>query len=217
MLDTYAWDVAGSARADGHGDGEAGERLGIFGGTFDPVHVGHLVAAVRAREALHLDRVLMVVANLPWQKTDTRPITPAAARLAVVEAAVAGVEGIEASAIEIDRGGLSYTADTVAGLLADDAARRLYLVVGADVAADMGSWQRVEEFRHLVTLGVVSRGLRAPATAPGWQAEPVAMPILEVSSSDLRARLADGRSVDFLIPEAAIRCIRRLNLYAGTR
>ena len=207
--------MAGGARANG--DGHAGERLGILGGTFDPVHVGHLVAAAWAREALRLDRVLMVVANLPWQKTETRPITPAADRLAVVEAAVAGKEGIEASGIEIDRGGLSYTADTVAELLAGDPTRRLYLVVGADVAADMGSWQRVEEFRHLVTLGVVSRGPGAAQTVPGWQVEPVPMPTLEVSSSDLRARLADGRSVDFLIPEAAIRCIRRLNLYAGTR
>jgi len=158
-----------------------------------------------------------VVANLPWQKTETRPITPAADRLAVVEAAVAGIEGIEASSIEIDRGGFSFTADTVADLLADDPTRRLYLVVGADVAADLGSWQRVEEFRHVVTLGVVTRGPGAPAPVAGWQVEPVAMPALEVSSSDLRTRLADGRSVDFLIPEDAIRCIRRLNLYAGTR
>ena len=95
--------------------GEQG-RLGILGGTFDPVHVGHLVAAVNARYELDLDRVLLVVANEPWQKVGSRPVTPAADRLALVQAAVEGVEGLEASAIEIERGGLSYTADTVAEL-----------------------------------------------------------------------------------------------------
>ena len=91
-------------------------RIGIFGGTFDPVHVGHLVAAVNARHCLSLDKVLLVVANRPWQKVADRPVAPARDRLATVEAAVAGVEGLEASAIEIERGGDSYTADTVAEL-----------------------------------------------------------------------------------------------------
>jgi len=91
-------------------------RLGILGGTFDPVHVGHLVAAVNARHELGLDQVLLVVANEPWQKVGNRPVTPAADRLALVEAAVEGVEGLESSGIEIERGGPSYTADTVAEL-----------------------------------------------------------------------------------------------------
>ncbi|HEX7167817.1 MAG TPA: adenylyltransferase/cytidyltransferase family protein, partial [Acidimicrobiales bacterium] len=91
-------------------------RIGVLGGTFDPVHIAHLVSAVNVRAALGLDRVLLVVANEPWQKVGTRPISPAADRLAMVEAAVAGVDGVEASAIEIARGGPSYTADTIAAL-----------------------------------------------------------------------------------------------------
>ncbi|MGK2928931.1 MAG: nicotinate-nicotinamide nucleotide adenylyltransferase, partial [Acidimicrobiales bacterium] len=88
----------------------AGERIGVFGGTFDPPHVGHLVTAVNVRHALDLDRLLLVVANEPWQKVGSRPISAAADRLAMVEAAVAGVSGLEACAIEIERGGPSFTA-----------------------------------------------------------------------------------------------------------
>jgi nicotinate-nucleotide adenylyltransferase len=216
MLAAYARDVARDAHGDGQRDGPVGERLGIFGGTFDPVHIGHLVAASRAREALALDRVLMVVANEPWQKSDFRAITPAEDRLAVVEAAVQGVPGVEASRLEIDRGGPSYTADTVAALLAADPSAQVYVIVGADVAADLGTWRRVEELRDRVVLGVVDRGGSALVEVPGWRVEPVPMPALEISSSDLRRRLADGRSADFLIPEPAIRCIRQLNLYAGS-
>ena len=98
----------------------AAERLGIFGGTFDPPHVGHLVTAVNVRHDLALDRVLLVVSNVPWQKVGTRDISPAPARLAMVEAAVADVVGLEASRIELDAGGPSYTADTLKALLAED-------------------------------------------------------------------------------------------------
>src|SRR5207245_8080925 len=89
------------------------ERIGVFGGTFDPIHVGHLVAAVTVRHTLALTRVLLVVANVPWQKEGERVITPAEDRLALVEAAVGEVEGLEASRIEIERGGASYSAGTV--------------------------------------------------------------------------------------------------------
>ena len=91
-------------------------RIGVFGGTFDPIHVGHLVAAVNVRYSLDLDKVLMVVANEPWQKVGERPVTPAVDRLALVEAAVGDAPGIEASAIELNHGGVSYTADTLATL-----------------------------------------------------------------------------------------------------
>ena len=88
----------------------------MFGGTFDPPHLGHLVTAVNVRHALQLDLLLLVVNNLPWQKVGQRPITPAEDRLALVDAAVGAVEGIEASRIEIDAGGPSYTADTLRAL-----------------------------------------------------------------------------------------------------
>jgi len=193
-------------------------RIGIFGGTFDPVHIGHLVAAIEARRALSLDRVLLVVANEPWQKAGIRTLTPAEGRFAVVAAAVEGVEGLEASRLEIERGGPSYTVDTVRDLQHAHPGAELFLVVGADVAGELGTWRRVGDLRGAVTLAVVDRGGVAQGPGPeGWRVEHLRIPALEISSSDLRRRLAEGRSVEFLIPEAAIRCIGRLDLYAGRR
>ncbi|MGA2521189.1 MAG: nicotinate-nucleotide adenylyltransferase [Acidimicrobiales bacterium] len=203
----------------GHGGGgTARTRTGVFGGTFDPIHVGHLVAATWAGEALGLDRVLMVVANLPWQKAGARELTPAEDRFAVVEAAVEGVPGLEACRAEIDRGGPSYTADTVDELLAADPTTTPYVIVGADVAAGLDSWKRTDDLRQVAVLVVVDRGGVPPAPdPPGWQVQRVKIPALDVSSSDLRHRLSEGRPVDFLVPPAAIRCIRRRDLYAGSR
>ena len=193
------------------------ERLGVFGGTFDPVHVGHLVAAVNARHACALDRVLLVVANRPWQKQD-RVVTPAEHRLTLVEAAVEGTPGLEASRLEIDRGGDTYTADTLEALAAEGRERELFLIVGADVAAELGSWRRVEAIRRLATLVVVSRP-GAPETdpGPGWRVARVDIPLLDLSGSDLRARAANGLPLDHLVPTGAIERIRALNLYAGGR
>ena len=192
-------------------------RIGVLGGTFDPVHVGHLVAALEARQALGLDRMLLVVANDPWQKSGSRPVTPAEDRYAVVAAAVEGT-GLEASRLEIDRGGPSYTADTVAELAASHPGAGLFLVVGADVAGELGTWKRVEELVGAVTLVIVERGgVAGVADPPGWTVQRLRIPALEISSSDLRARLATGRNVDFLVPEAAIRCIRSRGLYASGR
>ena len=194
------------------------QRIGIFGGTFDPVHVGHLVAALEARQALELDRVLLVVAGDPWQKTDLRPVTPAEDRFAVVAATVEGIDGLEASRLEIDRSGPSYTADTVQQLAAAHPGAELFLVVGDDVAAELSTWQRVEEVVGAVTLVIVQRGGVSPVPDPaGWAVRRVGIPALEISSSDLRERLASGRNVHFLVPEAAIRCILSRNLYASGR
>jgi nicotinate-nucleotide adenylyltransferase len=190
-----------------------GERVGLLGGTFDPVHTGHLVAAVNVRHDLRLDRVLLVVANHPWQKAGRR-ITPAADRLAVVEAAVAGTAGVEASSVEIDRGGDSYTADTLEELA--DPGRELFLIVGADVAADLHTWRRPDVVARLATLVIVSRG-GSPDVDPGppWRVTHVRIPALDISSSDLRARAAEGRPLDHLVPMAVIACIRERGLYAG--
>jgi nicotinate-nucleotide adenylyltransferase len=202
--------------------GEPG-RLGILGGTFDPVHVGHLVAAVNTRHELGLDRVLLVVANEPWQKVASRPLSPAADRLALVEAAVAGVEGLESSAIEIERGGPSYTADTVAELKARWPGAELYLIVGADAAAGLDSWERIEEIRSKVVLVVVNRpGTAIAPSAPGsplegWDVRIVEVPALEISSTELRDRVATGRPLDFLVPMPAIRAIRERGLYPVPR
>lgn len=191
-----------------------GERLGIFGGTFDPPHVGHLVTAVDVRHACALDRVLLVVNGTPWQKVGSRPISSAEDRYALVRAAVAGVPGLEASRIEIDRGGASYTADTLEALLAQDPARELFVILGSDAAALLPTWERVEAVRRLATVVVVERPGGSPgAPLAGWRWIDIEVPRLEVSSTDLRARVADGRPLDYLVPAPVVSRIRELGLY----
>lgn len=200
--------------ADGARGG--GLRIGVLGGTFDPVHVAHLFVATEARQALELDSVLLVVANDPWQKRGQHALTAAEDRFAVVDAAVAGVDGVEASRIEIDRGGPTYTIDTVHELAAAHRDASLFLVVGADVAAELDTWHRADELAGAVTLVVVDRGgVSQVPDPPGWQVLRLAVPALEVSSSDLRRRMAEGRNVAFLVPDPAMRCIRERGLYAS--
>lgn len=189
-------------------------KLGVLGGTFDPVHIGHLSAAVEVRHALALDRVLLVVANVPWQKAGDRPLTPAEDRFAAVAAAVDGLEGVEASRLELDRGGDSYTVDTLETLRAEG--HDLFMIVGTDVAGTLSTWVRHEELPGLATLVVVERPGAPPCPDPaGWRVERVAVPRLDVSSSDLRARVGDGRPLDVLVPPGALRVIRERGLYAG--
>jgi len=190
------------------------ERIGVFGGTFDPPHVGHLVTAVNVRHALELDQLLLVVANVPWQKEGTRSITPAEHRYALVEAAVQGVEGIEASRIELDRGGESYTADTLAALQAMYPGVTLFVVLGSDAAAGLDTWERYEEVRDRATIVVVDRPGATPTQPPdGFRWMNVEVPRLEVSSTDLRRRVVDGRPLDYLLPRAVIAGIRARGLY----
>jgi nicotinate-nucleotide adenylyltransferase len=190
----------------------------VFGGTFDPIHVGHLVAAVNVRYTLALDRLLLVVANIPWQKAGSRSITPAEDRFAMVEAAVAGVAGLEASRLEIDRGGSSYTADTLEEVGSSHPGAELFCVVGADTTEDLATWDRAEVIARLATLVVVNRpGAPLPGRLPGWRVEEVVVPALEVSSTDLRARAADGRPLDYLVPDAAVHTMRARGLYADRR
>jgi nicotinate-nucleotide adenylyltransferase len=194
-----------------------GERLGVLGGTFDPVHIGHLAAAVNVRAALRLDRVLLVVANQPWQKSGRR-LTPAEDRLAMVAAAVGGRVGLEASRMEIDRGGDTYTVDTLEQLAAADTDADLFLIVGSDVAAELHTWERPETVSRLATLVVVGRGGTTPAgphDSSQWGVERVDIPPLDVSSSDLRRRHREGLPLDFLVPDPVIDLIRRRGLYAG--
>jgi nicotinate-nucleotide adenylyltransferase len=190
-------------------------RLGIFGGTFDPPHVGHLVTAVNVRHELQLDRVLLVVANVPWQKLGSREISPADDRLALVEAAVRGVPGLEASSLELDRGGNSYTADTLATLAGRYPGSELFVILGADAAASIETWARYDEVRARATIVAVDRPGSEPACppGPGWQWASVEVPRLEVSSTDLRARVLDGRPLDYLLTPAVIEGIRARRLY----
>lgn len=196
----------------------AGERIGVFGGTFDPPHVGHLITAVNVRHEVGLDRLLLVVNNLPWQKVGRREITPAEDRFALVEAAVGDVDGIEACRIEIDQGGLSFTADTLAVLRADHPRAELFVVLGSDAAAGLESWERVDEVREQATVVVVDRP-GGPSSEPlaGWRWLRVEVPAIEVSSTDLRARVVDGRPLDYLITSEVMACIEERRLYRDPR
>jgi nicotinate-nucleotide adenylyltransferase len=194
----------------------AGERLGVLGGTFDPPHVGHLVAAVEARHALALDRVLLVVANRPWQKVDERRVTDASVRLAMVGALADGVAGVEASDLEIRRGGDSFTVDTLRALAAADPAGERFVVLGADAAAGLPTWERADELAGLATFVLVDRpGLACPPPPEGFPVTRVEIPRLDVSSSDLRVRVADGRPIDGLVPPGVAALIRGNRIYRG--
>lgn len=188
-------------------------RIGLFGGTFDPPHVGHLVTAVNVRHALQLDQVVLMVANVPWQKIDDRRITPAEHRYAMVAAAVADVPGLVAGRDEIDHGGPSYTADTLAALAQHNPGAHLFTIVGDDAAAGFETWERFEEVADRSTLVVVDRP-GEPVTLPTrFQWERVEVPRLDVSSTDLRRRFRDGRPADFLITDPVLAVIESCNLY----
>ena len=188
-------------------------RIGLFGGTFDPPHVGHLVTAVNVRHALALDLVLLMVANDPWQKSGARPITPAADRLAMVQAAVAGIEGLEAGSEEMQRGGPSYTADTLATLRVKYAGARFFTIVGDDAAAHIDTWERVSEVVAMSSLVVIDRPGSPVTLSQDYEWRHVEVPRLEVSSTDLRCRVTDGRPLDYLVPEPVIDIIRDRGLY----
>ena len=192
------------------------QRIGLFGGTFDPPHVGHLVTAVNVRHALQLDVVVLMVANVPWQKEGSRWITPAEDRYALVQAAVADVPGLSAGRDEIDRGGASFTADTLTALDAQYAGAELFTIVGDDAAAGFTTWERYEEVAERSSLVVVDRPGVQVSLPDGFDWIRVEVPRLEVSSTDLRARFADGRPLDYLITEPVYDVIRARELYGAS-
>jgi nicotinate-nucleotide adenylyltransferase len=195
--------------------GDRIERLGVLGGTFDPVHVAHVVVAAEVRSVLGLDRVLLVPAGDPWQKRGM-VVASARDRLSLVELAVEDVDGVEASAVEVEREGASVTADTLEALTAPG--RELFLVLGADAVANMRTWRRLDETRDLATIVVVEReSEHARPPGDGWRVEHVQVPRLDVSSTDLRARLVTGRPIDGLVPPAVVHAIRARGLYTDAR
>ena len=186
-------------------------RIGIYGGTFDPVHHAHLLVASDVRGALSLDEVRLVPAGDPWQK---RGLVEASAedRVRMAELAVAGIDGITVSRIEVDHDGASVTADTLEAMAAPD--DELFLVLGADAAANMTTWRRLDETRDLATVVVVEReGEHAAAPGPGWRWVHLPIPRLDISSSEIRARLASGRPCSGLIPQPVLGYIERHDLY----
>jgi nicotinate-nucleotide adenylyltransferase len=187
------------------------------------------------QEALDLDRLLLVVANDPWQKSPKRAITPAEDRFAMAQALAKEIPGAEASRMEIDRGGPSFTVMTAETLVAEAVESGqppplIYLVVGADLVSELGTWERSEDLKGLVTLAAVSRPPVAstsgelsgqPQSTPvpprGWRVRWVEGPLVDVSSSTVRDVLERGGSVEDLVPAEVVHCIRRRNLYAVGR
>lgn len=190
-------------------------RIGVFGGTFDPIHIGHLVAAQNALYAGRLDKVLFVVANLPWQKEGMRELTDARLRYLVVSEVLAAHPGLEPCELEINRGGLSYTVDTLFELRQLSPEDELYLVVGADAASSMHTWERSEQLSTVAKLIVVNRyGYPTPIDILDF-ADPLSaeMPWLDISSTDLRERFKNDRPLEFLLPREAILAVRKYGLY----
>ncbi len=193
-------------------------RTGVFGGTFDPPHSGHVATALEVGYRLELDRVLMVVANDPWQKSGRRSITEASVRLNLVGLAIAGLDNLVASDIEIERGGESYSADTLRQLKQADPNDELFLLVGSDAAAGLSTWKQTAELMQLATTVLVNRGGREDShPPPGWAHVSVDVPALEISSSDLRGRFRDGCPVEALMNPDVVAEVRRLGLYGATR
>ena len=194
--------------------------VGILGGTFDPIHHGHLVIAEEAREVLGLERVLLVPASTPPHKPD-RALTAAAHRLAMVELAVAGNPAFAVSGIEVERGGSSYTVETLEALLGDGVADP-WFILSTEALAGFPAWRRPDRILELCRLAVVPRGNHESLDAawvrehfPGREDRIVFLPgpLLPISGSVVRRRAAVGRSVRYLVPDAVARYIADHALY----
>jgi nicotinate-nucleotide adenylyltransferase len=194
-------------------------RVGLFGGTFDPVHIGHLILAETCREACSLDVVRFVVAGEPPHKG--RPRTAAKHRVEMVELAIAGNAAFDVSTVELDRPGPHYSFETLERITAESPGDDLFFLIGADSLADLPGWRRPERICELASLIVVNR----PGTpeevlhsfVPPEGSKPfhhVTMPDVGVASRDIRRRVAEGKSVRYLIPRAVEVYLQEHRLYA---
>lgn len=195
-------------------------RIGIMGGTFDPIHLGHLVTAEQARADLHLDEVVFVPAGQPWQKNGT---TAAEDRYLMTVLATAANPAFTVSRVEIDRGGPTYTVETLRAVRAACPDDDLFFVTGADAMVNILTWKSAEECLGLAHFVAATRPGHDVATL---QAEGFAdrltfldVPALAISSTDVRGRFASGRSVRYLIPREVEQYARKHGLYgsAGAR
>lgn len=192
-------------------------RLGILGGTFDPPHRGHLEAARTVRDALDLDRVVLMVAGEPWQKVAQRSITSAEVRLEMVRALVDGEPRVVVGDDEVRRGGPTYTVDTLRAVKASHPGAELFLVLGSDAARNLPTWKEADVVVGLSTLVVVNRpGDDRAIPVEGATVEFVEMTPVDVSSSQIRADAAAGRAVVPATTPAVAEIIARLDLYAGS-
>jgi len=188
-------------------------RIGLFGGTFDPIHVGHLALAERAVEQLDLKTLYFVPNAISPLKTRA-PRASGRDRLAMIRAAIKGNPRFKALDLEIRRRGPSFTIDTVAALSRRTSAK-LYFLIGADALSDLARWHRAKELARRVTFAVFRRpgspGIRPPAWVRSWVE--VNGPLIDISSSDLRDRLLRGLSIRYLVPEGAAAVLKRRRLY----
>lgn len=199
-------------------------RLGIFGGSFDPVHYGHLLLAETCREQCRLDQVWFMPAATPPHKQD-HELTSAKQRTEMLRLAIGGYEPFVVSEWEIERGGVSYTVDTLAALHEQQPDAELFFLMGADSLRDLPSWRSPERICQLATPIVVRRHgssepdmavlekMVSPQRLADIRAAQVEMPVIELSSTDLRARVRDGRGIRFRTPRAVEEYIANARLY----
>ena len=184
-------------------------RLGLFGGTFDPPHLGHLIVAQDVVEVLGLDRLVLVPAGAPPHKTQ-QPVSPAAVRFEMVEALVAGSGFLAVSAVELERRGPSYTVDTLEHFRGLHPAAEMFFVMGSDQAVAFDTWHEPDRVSSLATLVVMAReGLESPS------GEFTSVPVtrVDISGTDIRTRVREGRSIRYLVPDAVKAIIERDRLY----
>lgn len=199
-------------------------RLGLFGGSFDPVHYGHLLLAETAREQARLDALWFVpAASQPLKQS--RALTAGATRVQMLELAIGGHEAFRISTVELDRGGVSYTVDTLAAIRAQRPDDELCFLMGADSLGDFPRWREPQRICELATLLIACRaGQELPdpegiATQLGLElgktlrVERIDMPAIELSSRDIRRRVSEGRSIRFRVPRAVEKLIESLPLY----
>ncbi len=192
-------------------------KLGLLGGTFDPVHIGHLVLGETAREQLGLDSVLFMPTGQPWRKSG-RDITPAAHRVEMLRRTIADNPAFELSLMEVEREGPSYTVDTLQELMRAGPGSEIFLIVGEDSLLDLPNWKAPERVVELATLVVAARGPDRVET--GEMAAYVRertvwldMPLIDISATDIRERVRRGRPIRYLVAEAVKAYSREKGLY----
>ena len=201
----------------------SGERIGLLGGTFDPIHLGHLIVAEEARTRLSLDRLLFVPSRQPWRKAG-REIAHEADRLAMVRLAVEGNPGFEVSLVDLEREGPSYSVDTVCDVRATlSPEAELYFILGYDALMDLPHWHAPAELARITRLVTVIRPGYELDWSPLEQAIPEARetvllletPEIGISSTEVRQRVAAGRSIRYWVPDLVAEYIQQQGLYRG--
>jgi nicotinate-nucleotide adenylyltransferase len=183
------------------------QRTGLFGGSFDPIHIGHLIPAREAREQLGLDRIIFIPATVSPHKLHRQP-APAADRLEMLRAAVEDEPGFEVDDCELQRTGPSFTIETVRLMRARYPEDTLFWFIGEDNLAKLDTWLEIDELKRLVQFVVLARAAEGAATE-----FPKVCRTVDVSSTEVRKRVAHGESIRYLLPEKACNVIYRKGLY----